>query len=636
MRAMSNSLAPFTALRPGTRVERFLSVERAAVNADTRTVELSFASETPYQRWWGVEVLDCTAQSVRLSRLMSGAPLLWNHDTDEQIGVVESVSIGADRVCRALVRFGKSADAEEVFQDVLDGICRNVSVGYLIHAADLVKVEGDPNQGDTKADTYRVTDWEPYEVSIVAVPADPGVGVGRSAADDPRLPVPSAAPASPLAPAADPLPTSSETRTMTNTTIEQPAAPALNLSADVAAITKAERQRAAEIRAIGEQFSRFDGAKKANEAIEAGETVQGFRNLMANAITSAQTTQVTNLDLSPKDNRQFSVMRAIRAMTDRNWAAAGFEKECSDAICKRAGIPEAVNGGFYVPLDILAKRDLTVAAPSGGGNLVATNLVPQSFIDLLRARALVARLGATMLPGLVGNTSIPKLTGAATAYWLTNEATPITESQQTVGQLALTPKTVGAYTELSRLLMLQSTPAADALVMNDFAKVIALAIDLAAFEGSGASGQPTGISNTGGIGSVTGTTLAYAGVLEFQSDVAAGNALMPSSAYVTTPTVASLLCARQRFASTDTPLWSGSLLDGQMAGFTAASTTAVTAASMVFGDFSQVVIAEWGMFELAMNPYASFAAGITGIRAMQSVDVGIRQAAAFSRATSIT
>ena len=632
---MSSTAAPITALRPGARVQRFLTVERAAVDAETRTVELSFASEAPYERWWGIEVLDCSATAMRMSRLMSGAPLLWNHNTDEQLGVVESVRIGTDRVCRAVVRFGKSADAEEVFQDVVDGIRRNVSVGYLIHKAELVKVEGDPNQGDSQADTYRVTDWEPYEVSLVSVPADPSVGVGRSAEDDPRQPAPAAV----LPAAAAPITTSitPETRTMPTTTIEQPAAPALNLSPAAADVIKAERQRAADIRAIGDQFSRFDGAAKATAAIESGESVQGFRNLMANAITAAQTTQVTNLDLSKKDQQRFSVMRAIRAMVDRDWRQAGFEKECSDAICKRAGIAEAVNGGFYVPFDVMAaKRDLTVGTTTAGGFLVGTDIQPQSFIDLLRARSVLARLGATTLSGLVGSVTIPKLTGAATGYWLSTEATAITESQQTLGQLAMSPKTVGAYTEVSRLLMLQSTPAADRLIMDDLTKVIALAVDLAGLEGSGASGQPTGVSATAGIGSVTGTSIAYAGVVEFQTDVAAGNALTPNAAYVTTPAVAGLLMQRQRFASTDTPLWTGSVLDGQMGGFAATTTTQVTAASMVFGDFSQVVIADWGMFERAMNPYANFAAGITGIRAMQSIDVGIRQAAAFSRATSIT
>ena len=289
-----------------------------------------------------------------------------------------------------------------------------------------------------------------------------------------------------------------------------------------------------------------------------------------------------------------------------------------------------------MPLDI-QRRDLTVGTPTAGGNLVATDLQAASFIDILRARSRAAELGMTMLTGLVGDVAIPKLTGAATAYWLTNEATAITESQQTIGQLALAPKTLGAYTELSRLLMLQSTPAAEAMVMNDFAKVLALAIDLAVFEGSGSSGQPTGISQTAGIGSVTGTSLDIADCIEFQTDLATANALADGCAYITTPAVAGLLKGRARIASTDSQtLWSGSVLDGSIEGFKATTSTQLTAGSMLFGDFSQVCLGEWGMLEIALNPYASFATAITGIRAIQSVDVGIRQAAAFSRATSIT
>ena len=623
-----------TALKSGSRVHRALSFERAAIDKDARTIQISWASEEPYQRWWGVEVLDCTAQAVRLARLMAGAPLLWNHDTDEQIGVVESVSIGADRRCRAIVRFSRSADAEEVWQDVVDGIRRNVSVGYLIHKAELVEKSGDPEEGSNQADTYRVSDWEPYELSFVSVPADFGVGVGRSAEDDPRIPVfQPATPATPPAPAAI---LSVETRTMQTAPEVLPVAPALNINADADNARRAERSRIAELTAIGEQFSRFGGVEGAKKAVEEGTDVQGFRNLMANAITSAQTAQVTNLDLSKPDLRRFNLMRAIRGLADRDWRSAGFEKDCSDAICKRAGIAEPVNNGIYVPLDIM-QRDLTVGTPSAGGFMVATEHRPQNFIELLRARSVVVQQGATVLPGLVGNAVMPKQSGSATAFWLATEAAAITESQQTIGQLALTPKTVGAYTEISRLLMLQSTPAVDALVFNDFARVIALAIDLAALEGSGASGQPTGISNTGSIGSVTGTSMDLAKIIEFQSDLAAGNALSTGCAYVTTPSVAALLAARARITSTDSlTLWRGNILDGQVEGFKATTTTQMTAASMIFGDFSQVVIGEWGMFEIALNPYASFAAGITGIRAMQSLDVGVRQAAAFSRATSIT
>lgn len=605
-------------LKPGTSLQRGFTVERRAVNEEARTVELAFASETPYERWWGVEVLDCTPTAMRMGRLTSGGPLLCDHNTRDQIGVIESVQIGADRVARAVVRFGKSARAEEVFRDVVDGIRRNVSVGYQIHAAVLVETKDD-------TDTYRVTDWEPYEVSLVSVPADTTVGVGRSAGEE--------------SPVSLITPKSVKESKVTAPNENTPAAPAVAApsitSEDVQKREKAVREQMREMIAIGEQFERYNGPALAKECMEKGESVEALRAKIMNAMTAAQTSQVTNLDLSPKEQKRFSVFKAIRALTDKNWRGAEFELECHNEILKRTGLQEAVNGGFYVPMDI-QKRDLTVGTATAGGNLVATDLQPSSFIDLLRARARVAQLGATMLPGLVGNVTIPKLTGAATAYWLANEATGITESQQTIGQLALSPKSLGAYTELSRQLMLQSTPAAEALVMNDLAKVLALAIDLAALEGSGNSGQPTGIASTSGIGSVTGTDLAYADIIEFQTDVAASNALAENSAYLTTPAVAGLLMQRQRFTSTDTPLWTGSVLDGQLAGHRATTTTQITAASMTFGDFSQVVIGEWGMLEIALNPYANFTAAITGIRAIQSVDVGIRQAAAFSRATSIT
>ncbi len=611
-------------LKPGTTLHRAFAVKRDTIDEAARTALLAFASETPYERWWGIEVLDCAPASIRLGRLRSGGPLLCDHDTRDQIGVIESVQIGADRVCRALVRFGKSERAEEVFQDVVDGIRQNVSVGYQIHNAVLVETPDPESEKEDAADLYRVTDWEPYEVSMVSVPADASVGIGRSAAEvSPVIPTPI-------------LSLKETTMTATPEVVAPAAAAPAITSADVRAQVAAERNQVREIIAVGEQFARFNGVELAKAALEKGESVDALRSHIMNAMTAAQTTQATNLDLSTKDQKRFSVFKAIRALTDKNWRGAEFELECHSEILKRTGLQESVHGGFYVPLDI-QHRDLTVGTPTAGGNLVGTDLQPQNFIDLLRARSVCAGLGMTMLPGLVGNVAIPKLTGAATAYWLTNEATAITESQQTIGQLALAPKTLGAYTELSRLLMLQSTPAAEALVMQDFAKVMALAIDLAVLEGSGASGQPTGISQTGGIGSVTGTSIDLAKCIEFQTDLATGNALATNCAYVTTPAVAGLMMGRARISSTDSAtLWKGNVLDGQIEGFRATTTTQVTAASMVFGDFSQVVLGEWGMLEIALNPYASFATAITGIRAIQTVDVGIRQAGAFSRATSIT
>lgn len=588
----------------GLQLERGFMFQRESINEETRTCELAFSSEAPYERWWGVEILDHTPTAVDLTRLKAGGPLLCDHDARDQVGVIESVRIDADRVGRAVVRFGRSARAEEIFRDVVDGIRKNVSVGYSIDDLVLEAKSGDD-------ETYRVTRWTPFEVSLVSVPADFSVGVGR-AAESPISNIPAL-----------------EKKTMTQEI--QVTAPAVDVAALQAEARTAEQKRAADIITIGQQFGL---ESLASEALRSGDSVEQFRAKAMDKMAS-KPMPTPALGMSSNETQRYSVLRAVRAMVDRDWTNAGFERECHQAILKRAGLGESANGGFYVPYEVQT-RDMTAGTANAGGYLVATDNLGGSFIDLLRNRAVVAKLGATMLSGLQGNVTIPKQTASGTAYWLTNEATAITESQQTLGQLALTPKNVGAYTELSRQLMMQSSPAADALVMNDLAKVLALAIDLAALEGSGASGQPTGISNTAGIGSVTGTSIAYAGIVEFQTDVAGGNALAENCAYVTTPAVASLLKQRVKFASTASPIWEGSVLDGSVDGFKAMSSLQLTAASMIFGDFSQVVIGEWGMLELALNPYANFAAAISGIRAIQTVDVGVRQAGAFSRATSIT
>ena len=251
----------------------------------------------------------------------------------------------------------------------------------------------------------------------------------------------------------------------------------------------------------------------------------------------------------------------------------------------------------------------------------------------------VREMGATVMSGLVGNVTIPKQTAAATGYWLADETTAITESQQTFGQLALTPRAVGALTQISRLLRLQSSPAVHGLVMNDLASVVAIAVDLAALAGTGTE-QPTGIINTAGIGGFTGTSLAAAGLLDAQTDVAAANALSGALGYVTTPTVAGLLMARPELPTTGTTrIWQGNLQQGTVFGFPAMASAQMPTGTMIFGDWSQLVIGEWGVLELATSESANtadFHKGITTIRAIFSVDVGVRNNAAFSLATGIS
>jgi HK97 family phage major capsid protein len=358
-----------------------------------------------------------------------------------------------------------------------------------------------------------------------------------------------------------------------------------------------------------------------------------------------------DLGLSPRDESRLAnefLPNVLRQLASNQEPTSGIWEEVARAARQRAGLGPERAGCISIPtnaklwrptrLDLAKqKRDLTVASDAGGGFLKATDNI--SFIELLRNRMVVRQMGARVMSGLVGNVTIPKQTAAATAYWLADEGTAITESQQTFGQLALTPRTVGALTQVSRLLTLQSSPEAMSIVMNDLAKVVATAVDLAAIAGTGTE-QPTGIINTGSIGGFSGTGLDAVACLNAQADVAAANALSGSLGYVTTPAVAALLMARPELPTTGTSrLWQGNMQEGSILGFRAMSSAQVPTADMIFGDWSQLVIGEWGVLELATSNSANtadFHKGITTIRAFLTVDVGVRHAGAFSLATSIT
>lgn len=590
--------------------------DRASMNREARTVDLAFSSEVEVERVYGIEILGHEPGEIDLDWIGSGrAPLLMNHDPRDQIGVVESVTIGSDRKARARVRFSRSARAEEIMQDVMDGVRGSISAGYDLLS--VVSVRED--KGQPKAYRFR---WHPNEVSIVSVPADMTVGVRREA----ELPT---VPAQP--------------KQMEARMSEAENKPADTPKPDnLAAVAAAETRRKDEIMALADLGGQRDLG--VTLVLEGASVQQAREKILAARAAAAPPAPATRLDMSEGEKRRYSVLRAARAVAENDWSDAGLELEAHKTLVARLGEQKArTKRSFFVPLDVQERmpaqggqRDLTAGTGSAGGFLVATNNM--SFIEQLRGRSVAMAMGATRLTGLSGNVTIPRQSAPATAYWLATEATAATESQQTFQQLSLTPKNVAAYTEISRQLMLQSDPSAENLVMNDLAAVVALAVDAAALNGSGSAGQPTGILNTAGIGSVSGTSLAYAGIIEFQTDVMGANALVNAGAggYVSTPAVAGLLMARQRFSSTDTPLWDGGLLDARMAGFRAMSSTQVPTATAIFGDWSQLVIGEWGALEVEVNPYANFAAGIYGIRAFYTVDVAVRYAASFSAATSIT
>jgi HK97 family phage prohead protease len=140
--------------------------DRASAKKEDRTVQMSFSSELPVERWYGMEILSHDASAVDLERLSSGrANLLVNHDPGDWVGVIESARVdGKDKVGRATVRFGSGQRATEVFNDVRDGILSSVSVGYRREEMKLTR------SSEEDGDEYTVTRWMPFEVSLVTSP----------------------------------------------------------------------------------------------------------------------------------------------------------------------------------------------------------------------------------------------------------------------------------------------------------------------------------------------------------------------------------------------------------------------------------------------------------------------------------
>ncbi|MDO9277135.1 MAG: phage major capsid protein [Polaromonas sp.] len=601
------------------RAERALIVERQAINEAARTATLAFASELPYERYWGIEILDCTATSMRTSRLTSGANLLCDHDSRDVVGVIESVEIGADRVGRAVVRFGKSVRAEEVWQDVLGGIRRNVSVGYMIHKAVLVETKDG-------VETFRVTDFEPFEISLVSVPADASVGVGRSLATNAELAADEAEEeaAEQAAEAADPeiTPTEITPKETKMTTIE----------------VVPTRNHAAEISAIAASFP--GGADLALRAIQDGKTVEEFQQIAIKAISS-KPIPTSDIGLSVKEAKRFSILKIARhlANPDANtFKDTAFERECSDAVGKIMGRSAQ---GIFMPSDV-QKRDLVVGTATAGGNLVATDLLAGSFVDMLRNAMVLDRLGVRMLTGLVGNVAIPKQTAGSSIYWVAENGVP-TESQQAIGQVTMSPKTAGGFTDIGRTLMNQSSIDVENFVLSDLAINLGLGIQQAAISGSGAANQPSGLLTRitpGVIGGTNGLAPTWQNMIDLETAVAIANADVENMAYLVNAKVRGKLKSTQKFSGTNgMPVWDfgGTPINGYKAAVTNAvpsnltkGTSSGVASAIIFGNFSDLMIGMWGTTDLIRDPYTASSSGGVRIVALQDVDVNVRNVESFA------
>ena len=624
-----STLTKIAAIRSVDAGDRF---ERKEVtdfkNVKSRTFEFPFSSEYPVKRYFGNEILSHEDGAADLSRLNDGGAVLFNHNMDKPIGVVESAYIGEDKRGYAKIRFSRSKFASEILEDVKDGILRGISFGYSI------------NDMDETSDGMLARSWSVHELSVVTVPADPTIGFGRSLISPSQgnsITMEDKSPQQEIISAEESA--SPSVRTMEESTketaVEAEKSVEIDIKAEVQRAIDENNARTAAITSLCREFGKYGAEELTDSLIKSNKSPAEAKAAILDLVKNkaeAVNTPIRSTDMSTnevgldqKEIKRFSFLRALNALanpTDRQaQEAAAFEREVSDAASKKYEKPA---NGILVPNEVL-QRDLNVGTATAGGNLVPTELLAGSFIDILRKRMAVMATNPTMLTGLSGNVSIPRMTSTSTAYFVGESGSP-TESQQAFDQINMTPKTIGAFVDYSRRLLLQSSIDVETMIRDDIAKVIATKLDNAAIYGTGSSNEPLGIKDTTGVGTQTISTFGtFAEYIGMETDVAAANADVANMYYLINASARGALKSTEKASNTAQFVFENNEING----YPAIVSNQLANNDVVFGDFSQFCIGMWSGLYLTVDPYANATSGSVRIIALQDVDFAVKQPGAF-------
>lgn len=643
---------------------------------DPGRFRFSVSSDEPYLRYFGNEILVHDKKSIRTARLDAGmVPNNFNHDPDKQLGIVEKYAITDGRMT-VEGPFSRSAFAQEKRMDYDDGILKAASIGYRVHGMVCTTDEDNPDAPDE----CKVTDWEPFDASLVTVPADATVGVGRAAGreDFPfELETISRRSAAP-APATETIQPKQEIKIMAETVV-------------VPSVAELELARQKEIMAVAtdKDFRKYVSIDDAQKAIAEETSANAFKDMVSRKIVAAN--DVTKVgtaadqvfkSASTKDQRRYSITNFIRSMVNEakpgtfSKVDATFEREMSAEIAKRLKVSTS---GPLIPLDsIRALGTQAIGATTGQiatsseAAAVETITMPE-VIELLRHRPRAVALGARTMGGLQGVIRLPRQSGAATAYWLT-EGLNVTESDLAMDYVTLSPKRYSMQTAWTIELLAEMSPDVESLARADMAKVRMLGLDLASISGTGSgNGQPQGLLGTSGLTFInpSGTAfvssgaddgaqpLNFADILKFESLPAAADADVSTSGWMFTPEVRAQLKNTPKFAAgLAIPVWADGVKDpdglevgplGYKAGVTnqlpktgakvgsypAADYTANALHTAIFGDWSQMIFADWGAVEVVVDPYTQAGNGAIVVTQRSLHDIAIRHIAAFCASKTI-
>ena len=593
-------------------LKRSFEFDRTKIDEEKRTIEIGVSSELPVRRGFGYEVLGHNQEEIDMEFMASGrSPLLLDHDATKQIGVVESFGVDhQNKRTIAKVRFSKNRQADEIYKDVLDGIRQNISVGYQVNSMQREDSEKDG------VPIYRVNSWSPLEVSAVSVPADMSKSVGFARSKEtPKIKI---------------NPNNTKDLKMEN----EKKVPEVNLD-DV------RKEQAAEAKAILDLGVQHNKRDLAHEAIGNGLSLAQFRGQLLETIANdAPLDLPTNVDMNQSEQREYSLIKAISESAQGK--LSGLEKEASDEIAKKVG---KAARGFYMPTNLsFGKRDQTAGTNSAGGFLVGTDHMGDEFISALKAKLVIGQAGARVMNGLKGDVAIPKLSAQTTNSAFVAENSAPSEGAATFAQVTMSPKTLAAYVDVSRKLMLQSDPSVEAVLRDDIINTFARKIDEVAIEG-GASNEPSGIiaTSTGNVVAIgtNGGAVTYAKMVDMVEAVEVDNAILNDASvkWLGNPKVtANLRTIPKQGSGVEGNFILGE--DGKILGHDYLSSTLVPSdltkgsgsnlSALLFGDFSSLMLGFFSGVDVIVDPYTGSSAGTTRLAFFQDVDVALRHDDSFS------
>lgn len=588
---------------------REFRIEGESAAEESRSVPVVCSTEYPVERGQYHEVLDPSPGAVDLGR--APLPVIETHDAGVlNIGVVEGLCVMSKKL-RGVLRLGRSARARELWADIKAGVVRCVSVAYTWRAAD-TRPEG--------GGVLRVLRWQPYEVSLVATPADPDTGLNRSY-----------------------FPNSQQESKMSTGKSSEKKPEDLTRSQRRAA-NSAEIERITKLIDLGMRNNQVEVARRYITDDRSAAEFESFLSTFRNQSPRTPSQLPFYGDEPPTFADEFnrlSLLSACAAQIPGARADFGRELEASQELSRMLGRKPQ---GVFFPI---GQTRAAISKAGQGAPFVGTELLASEFIDVLRARSRVIALGAQELNQLIGDVTIPRKTGGSNIYWVA-EGADVSEGGATFDNLTMAPKTVGVYQDVTRKMILQGTPETENMVREDLAASIATEIDRVVINGSGAGEEPTGILNTTGIGLVPigtdGGAPTWDHIVDLQGLVSDANADEGQLAYLTNSKVRSKLLKAEKFPNSGESVWQDSTRSdtdsARVAGFRAMVSNNVpndltkgagtNLSAILFGNWRDVLIGHWGVVDVLVDPYTLGLSGGVRLRAMLDVDILIRHEESFA------